>query len=47
MLKSEVKGIKTDAGEYIECDKVIISTGTFLGGEIHIGLETTPFGRIK
>lgn len=24
----------------------MISTGTFLGGETHIGMDTTPFGRI-
>lgn len=25
----------------------MVATGTFLGGESHIGLETTPFGRIN
>lgn len=31
----------------IPCQSVVVATGTFLGGETHIGLETTPFGRIN
>jgi tRNA uridine 5-carboxymethylaminomethyl modification enzyme len=31
----------------IPCKSIVVSTGTFLGGETHIGLETTPFGRIN
>lgn len=31
----------------IPCKSVVVATGTFLGGETHIGLETTPFGRIN
>jgi len=36
-----------DNGEVIPCKSIVISTGTFLGGETHIGMETTPFGRIN
>ena len=36
-----------DEGEYIPCDKIIIATGTFLGGKINIGMEQTPYGRIE
>ncbi|KAK4058045.1 Mitochondrial Translation Optimization [Microbotryomycetes sp. JL221] len=34
-------------GQVIPCKKIVVATGTFLGGEIHLGLETTPFGRIN
>jgi tRNA U34 5-carboxymethylaminomethyl modifying enzyme MnmG/GidA len=27
----------TDAGELIKCTQVVLCTGTFLSGEIHIG----------
>jgi len=30
----------------VDADKVIITTGTFLRGEIHIGMEAKPAGRI-
>lgn len=26
---------------------MVVATGTFLGGESHIGLTTTPFGRLN
>ena len=35
-----------DFGEVIPCKTIVVATGTFLGGESHIGLETTPFGRL-
>lgn len=37
----------TDQGEVIPCKSIVVATGTFLGGETHIGLETTPFGRLN
>ncbi|SCV68773.1 BQ2448_894 [Microbotryum intermedium] len=45
--KRKVVGLRVDQGEVIPCKSIVISTGTFLGGETHIGLETTPFGRIN
>lgn len=36
-----------DMGEVIPCKSIVVATGTFLGGETHIGLETTPFGRLN
>jgi tRNA U34 5-carboxymethylaminomethyl modifying enzyme MnmG/GidA len=27
-----------ETGEVIDCSQVVICTGTFLGGEIHIGM---------
>ena len=31
-----------DTGEDISCSAVVICTGTFLGGEIHIGTNSRP-----
>ncbi|KAL8702138.1 MAG: hypothetical protein Q9224_000142 [Gallowayella concinna] len=41
-----ITGVRLESGEVLSCDKVIITTGTFLGGEIHIGLEVFPSGRL-
>lgn len=43
---SYVKAVVTNSGEYIFAGKVVLTTGTFLKGVIHIGEETTPAGRI-
>ncbi|KAG0053671.1 Mitochondrial Translation Optimization [Gryganskiella cystojenkinii] len=45
-VQGEIKGIKLESGEVIHAPKVIITTGTFLRGEIHIGLTAYPAGRI-
>ncbi len=42
---SEIKGLKTVDGTEIKCSKVILTTGTFLNGLIHIGDKRTPAGR--
>ncbi|KAH9815018.1 glucose inhibited division protein A-domain-containing protein [Melampsora americana] len=44
--KARVSGLKLDTGETLKCKALVIATGTFLGGEIHIGMKTSPFGRI-
>lgn len=36
-----------DGDQLIGANSVVITTGTFLNGEIHIGLETFPAGRIN
>jgi len=41
-----VKGVKTAGGLHLESPTVIITTGTFLDGRIHIGTEITSGGRI-
>ncbi|KAL8710505.1 MAG: hypothetical protein Q9220_004938 [cf. Caloplaca sp. 1 TL-2023] len=41
-----VTGVRLESGQTLGCDKVVITTGTFLGGEIHIGLDTFPSGRL-
>ncbi|KAI0526358.1 mitochondrial translation optimization protein [Xylaria bambusicola] len=44
--KSRITGVRLETGEILPTTQVIITTGTFLGGEIHIGLETYPAGRM-
>lgn len=43
---AEVCGIVLEDGRTIHTDHVVITTGTFLGGELHIGLEVKSGGRI-
>jgi len=43
--KGEVIGFYTRSGKKINCKKMILTTGTFLNGLIHIGDERTPAGR--
>ena len=41
-----VCGLRTASDAEIRADAVVITTGTFLGGVIHIGDERTPAGRM-
>ncbi len=41
-----VQGVITEAGAVLPAGAVVLTTGTFLGGLIHIGTETTPAGRV-
>ena len=43
--KNLVIGFHTQSGKKINCKKMILTTGTFLNGLIHIGNERTPAGR--
>ena len=43
--KNAVNGFITLSGKTVSCDKLILTTGTFLNGLIHIGNEKTPAGR--
>jgi tRNA uridine 5-carboxymethylaminomethyl modification enzyme len=38
--------VRLESGEVINTQSVVITTGTFLGGEIHIGLQAHPSGRM-
>ena len=40
-----INGFLTLKGKEIKCSKIILTTGTFLNGLIHIGDERTPAGR--
>ncbi|KAK4043184.1 glucose inhibited division protein A-domain-containing protein [Parachaetomium inaequale] len=44
--KSKITGVRLESGEVVPTSQVVITTGTFLGGEIHIGLEAYPSGRM-
>ena len=44
--RAQVIGIKTENGLEISCRSVIITTGTFLNGRIHVGPTITAGGRI-
>jgi tRNA uridine 5-carboxymethylaminomethyl modification enzyme len=41
-----VKGVRLLSGEELSCSALIITTGTFLNGLIHIGKKQIPAGRI-
>ncbi len=43
--KNEVIGFHTKSGKKINCKKMVLTTGTFLNGLIHIGNVKTPAGR--
>jgi len=43
--KNIISGFETKSGKKILCGKLILTTGTFLNGLIHIGDERTPAGR--
>ena len=43
--KSEVLGVQTNIGKIYHAKKVILTTGTFLRGKIHIGESTSNNGR--
>jgi len=43
--KNTISGFATKSGKRILCGKLILTTGTFLNGLIHIGDERTPAGR--
>lgn len=42
----KITGVRLESGEVINTSNVVITTGTFLGGEIHIGLQAFPSGRV-
>lgn len=43
--KSKITGVRLETGEVMATSQVIITTGTFLSAEIHIGMKTWPAGR--
>ncbi len=43
--KNTISGFETKKGKKVTCSKLILTTGTFLNGLIHIGDEKTPAGR--
>jgi tRNA uridine 5-carboxymethylaminomethyl modification enzyme len=43
--KNCINGFITETGKKVLCSKIILTTGTFLNGLIHIGEDKTPAGR--
>ena len=43
--KNTISAFETKSGKKISCGKLILTTGTFLNGLIHVGDERTPAGR--
>ena len=43
---NEVSGLRTASGMELQCTSIVITTGTFLNGRIHIGLKSRPAGRV-
>lgn len=41
-----IKGVIMDDGKILKASKIVITTGTFLGGEIHIGMKSFGAGRL-
>ena len=46
-VNNEIKGFVTIKGNKVSCNKLILTTGTFLNGLIHIGNERIPAGRFN
>lgn len=46
IVGNKIGGVKTMDGRTITCCHVVLTTGTFLRGLIHIGDKTTPAGRV-
>ena len=42
----EARGLTTEDGTAFHCGAIVLTTGTFLGGLIHLGTERTPAGRV-
>jgi tRNA uridine 5-carboxymethylaminomethyl modification enzyme len=40
-----VVGLATEGGRRLECESLIVTTGTFLNGLVHVGSEQRPAGR--
>ncbi len=41
-----VKGVRTASGTEIQTNTIVITTGTFLNGLMHVGLKNQPAGRV-
>lgn len=44
--QGRIVGVRLESGEVVPTGRIVITTGTFLGGEIHIGLNVFPSGRM-
>ena len=44
--QGKIKGLRTSLGQLFQAEAIILTTGTFLQGLIHIGLNQFPAGRM-
>ena len=44
-LGSRVTGVELESGERYQCSSLVVTTGTFLNGLVHVGPEQRPAGR--
>ncbi|MGC6531255.1 MAG: tRNA uridine-5-carboxymethylaminomethyl(34) synthesis enzyme MnmG, partial [Candidatus Puniceispirillaceae bacterium] len=44
--KGHLNGLTTEDGRFYGAKTIVLTTGTFLGGLIHLGAERTPAGRV-
>lgn len=44
--EGRIRGVRTARGEAIAAERVVLTTGTFLRGLVHVGEEKTPAGRV-
>ena len=44
--KESVKGLRTSSGLELNSRSIVITTGTFLNGRIHLGMKNWPAGRV-
>ena len=44
--KGSVKGLRTSSGLELNSRSIVITTGTFLNGRIHLGMKNWPAGRV-
>ena len=44
--KDSVKGLRTSSGLELNSRSIVITTGTFLNGRIHLGMKNLPAGRV-
>ncbi|KAF9560582.1 glucose-inhibited division protein A subfamily [Agrocybe pediades] len=42
----KISGVQLENNDIIHCSQVVICTGTFLSGEIHMGMKRFPAGRL-
>jgi tRNA uridine 5-carboxymethylaminomethyl modification enzyme len=40
-----IRGLALEDGDFYSCEALVVTTGTFLNGLIHVGLEQRPSGR--
>ncbi|THD46256.1 MAG: tRNA uridine-5-carboxymethylaminomethyl(34) synthesis enzyme MnmG [Bradyrhizobium sp.] len=46
IVEGVLRGLELADGRYLACAAAVVSTGTFLGGVIHLGETRTPAGRV-